>query len=614
MPKSLLTFAVTLAVAFAAGAVESGSDETSELNGYFARLEERVLEESEIPLKEYGSDKFPQEITRSQNLAESGKYLEAAAVLSALLEVEMASDWRAMLTTRVEILKKWAESKKIELSDYRRFYLDTGPQWFRKRAKPIVALWKMNSVDETQKLALLRDLLRKRGDTEGEQLVLKTIATSRHATSDDAANALLEIGNQHYQSGDYGQAEAVWLKVREQFPTSAAWAKAVFNLGVLHKEKGEFPQAIHYFEQLLKADVNDLEPGGHIMEAYRNHRPRSQWEIGNCLFAQKKYREALEAYRLAETKYPFRSWCGTCQAGYRYRYAFYQGLCYDWLGEPATAVRLYCKAIRGPLGPPSAPEAYLRIVDLYEAAGQREALGQLLDAIDQQHLAEVKRHMKGEKQIDDQKILKSSPSRTMRRVLELRQMEAAEDWHALIGLLKIKGTVAGPDEAHARRGNWEAVEAARLLAKHSKATVPLLIARLERADRQDVKWVYYALGRCGTEEAVEALKANALKETNCWWTNAVIYALSLAGERGDIALRELAKVAEENLKGSIQRYREGRIGDRDADITFPEPKNIPSLPKTPDVEQRPSWPIVLAGCVGVVGIFLGIWRFLRRRT
>jgi hypothetical protein len=107
-----------------------------------------------------------------------------------------------------------------------------------------------------------------------------------------------------------------------------------------------------------------------------------------------------------------------------------------------------------------------------------------------------------------------------------------------------------------------------------------LIARLKEADRQDVKWLYYALGRCGTEQAVAALKSHALRETNCWYTDAVVYALSLAGKRGEAVLAELEKKAEENLKGSITHYRQGKIGDHDKDVQFPELHNVPPLPKT----------------------------------
>ena len=39
-------------------------------------------------------------------------------------------------------------------------------------------------------------------------------------------------------------------------------------------------------------------------------------------------------------------------------------------------------------------------------------------------------------------------------------------------------------------------------------------------------------------------------------------------------------MAEGNLKGSIARYRQGKIGDQDQDIGFPELRNVPLLPKT----------------------------------
>ena len=158
-------------------------------------------------------------------------------------------------------------------------------------------------------------------------------------------------------------------------------------------------------------------------------------------------------------------------------------------------------------------------------------------------------------------------------------MEAKRDWDNLISLLKIRGTGAGPDEAYARRGNWQAIEAARLLASHADETVPLLIARLAKPDRQNVKWLYYALGRCGTKEAVAALEAHALRERNCWRTNAVVYALSLAGEKGEVALTQLEKQVGGNLQGSIIRYRQGKIGDQDEDIRFPELRHVPALPK-----------------------------------
>ena len=577
MIRLTLTFVIVMALTSVPAAAD---DPATNLAQYMSDMEQLAHEQGEIALQKYGTGHFPEALARSLVFVEKGMYKEAAAVISALLHEEMARDWRTMLTTRLEILQKWADTNTIELQDYGRFYLDPGRAWFRDRAQPIVLLWELQGVDEADKYALLLQFLQKWQDRDGERLVLAAIAASKNSTSDAAAKALLAIGNRHHKVKEYDQAERAWLRVIEEFPASTSCAKAVFNLGLLHKHKGQFDRAIGYFSSLLNADVNDLEPGGHIMEAYRNYRPRSQWEIANCLFAQKKYRQALEAYRVTASKYPFQSWCGNAHAEYRYRYAFYQGLCHDWLGDPVTAVGLYHKAISVSHGFYANAAAHIRIVELYAAAGQVKDLEQLLDSTDQDYLAKVKQVLGGRNQRTDQEILQTSPTATMRRLLVIRTMAQNSDWEGLISLLKAKGTVAGPHEAYARRGNWEATQAAAILAQHTDQTVPLVVARLTRADAQDAKWLYYALGRCGTDEAIAALKKYALKETNSNWTDAVVYAVSLAGAKGDAALDGLAGQASGQLKGSITRYRRGFLGDQEKGIDFPELGNVPDLPKT----------------------------------
>ena len=571
--KIVSIFGVALLLILTGDLALSEPFQEPELERYFAKLEQLTREEGEIPLS---GSKFAQEIKRSRNYAEQGKYKEAATVLSALLEEEMMPHWRESLTTRLEILKKWDETKTIELSDYRRFYLGLGPAWFQERIKPIVTLWKFNDVDEKQKYVILRELLRSRKDGVGERLILQAIASSKNSTNDEAANALFELGFLHYQLEEYDQAIAVWLQVRGQFPDSTAWGIAVFYLGILHKERGDFSQAIGNFSLLVDAKVVDWEPVGRLLETYLNYRPPwPQREIGNCFFAQKNYQEALKAYRQAEAKDPV-GWWGHADPT---RHPFYQGLCHDWLGDQHTAVKLYYRGIRR-LGDYPCAFEHLRFVDIYEAAGQSKDLQQLLDSIDKQHLIETKQSLESDDLRSDDEILKRSPSQRMRRILAIRSMESKEDWDGLISLLRLKGSGAGPANAHSRLVYWELVEASRLLAKHSKETVPLIIARFAESERDDVKWLYYALGCCGSEEALQTLKTYALRETNGNWTSAVVYSISIAGEKGEVTLKELEKLADGNLQYSIQRYRKGKLGDQEEDVHFPKLNDIPTLPRT----------------------------------
>ncbi len=92
-------------------------------------------------------------------MAEDGKYAEAAEVLSALMNGQIEADWKQMLQTRIGILKKWHASGRIELSDYRMFFLETGPQWFHNRTRPIAALWKKEIGPEAERYFLIAALL-----------------------------------------------------------------------------------------------------------------------------------------------------------------------------------------------------------------------------------------------------------------------------------------------------------------------------------------------------------------------------------------------------------------------------------------------------------------------
>jgi tetratricopeptide (TPR) repeat protein len=126
------------------------------------------------------------------------------------------------------------------------------------------------------------------------------------------AGALLEAGNNFYTAGDPRQAEKNWLEARTCASTTPSWSKAVFNLGILEKQQADYRHAVAYFDELLQSHPNDKEPGGDIMEVYRNYSNRSALQISVCYEKLGDYRHALHYAWLAKTRYPYRSWCGTC--------------------------------------------------------------------------------------------------------------------------------------------------------------------------------------------------------------------------------------------------------------------------------------------------------------
>lgn len=137
-------------------------------------------------------------------------------------------------------------------------------------------------------------------------------ASQNSAEQTKTAEALLEAGNASFESGDLRQAEDAWMKARNCPRTVAAWPKAVFNLGVLKARQADYSQAIEYFKEVLQSHPNDKEPGGDLMQAYRNYSHRSAMQISACYEKMGDYRKALRYAWLAQRRYPYLSWCGTC--------------------------------------------------------------------------------------------------------------------------------------------------------------------------------------------------------------------------------------------------------------------------------------------------------------
>src|SRR5262245_29450095 len=121
----------------------------------------------------------------------------------------------------------------------------------------------------------------------------------------------LEEATRLFESGDNKAAEAVYRQVIAQATNASERGMATFNMGMLLQKLARYDEAVAAYTNLIGQPVNDLEPGGHMMETYRNYRHRAQWEIGNCYFSRKDFTNALEAYRAAKDKHPLRTWCGT---------------------------------------------------------------------------------------------------------------------------------------------------------------------------------------------------------------------------------------------------------------------------------------------------------------
>jgi len=98
------------------------------------------------------------------------------------------------------------------------------------------------------------------------------------------------------------------MKIRECSPTTAAYPKALYNLGLLEFKEKDFQQAIAYFEELLHSHPNDKEPGGSLMETNRNYSFRGALGISECYEEMGEFRPALRRAGEDEIYFLFLVW------------------------------------------------------------------------------------------------------------------------------------------------------------------------------------------------------------------------------------------------------------------------------------------------------------------
>lgn len=126
------------------------------------------------------------------------------------------------------------------------------------------------------------------------------------------AGEIVNEGVELFETGDYVNAIIVWREVYNDYKGTTSWGKATYNIGLAYINLNQYDIAIEYFLEILDSDVDDLEAGQGIMEAYRNYRYKSCIKVSYCYEMLENYDKALDYIILARDKYPYQSWCGTC--------------------------------------------------------------------------------------------------------------------------------------------------------------------------------------------------------------------------------------------------------------------------------------------------------------
>jgi len=323
----------------------------------------------------------------------------------------------------------------------------------------------------------------------------------------DPPSDLYVTARTEFANGNYEKAAELYRLVLDSGHAPNP-TECKVRLGLAYQRLKRCDEAIEVLSAALRVPVEDLSPDAQMLT--RNQQADAQWGIVLCRLAKGQYELALRAIEGSSTEYRKELFCGNAVWQAEYQNAFYRGLTLEYLDDYPGAVRSYLKAA---LGEHPDPTASIRLASLYEATGQFDELRAL--------------------------VQRPEASGILRGVVELHDLARHGEFEALVARLRVRRVTLGqPWEVHVQRLEWEAAEAARLLALHPAAALPLLKTELTKVG--DHGFVYYALGLSATKEAAMVLGEALFETRNAPYIMTLNYALKLAGDPGKAVMEEVS--------------------------------------------------------------------------
>ena len=393
---------------------------------------------------------------------------------------------------------------------------------------------------------ILLDQFRRALDETARRLLLQLSATAPTSSPETAAATLLTLGVDAHSAEDFQAALQSWQRVVDQYPQTRSWPKALFNIATTLKNQHRYDEAIETFTRLRDAEVNDREPGAHLMEAYRNYRPKASWEIGLCRLASGDPEGALSDFLNTRDNFPFQSWCGNARQEYAYKYAAYEGICLEMLGAYDRAIGAYFRTFTEIPG--GGIFVNRRIVNLYESAAQTDRLLRLCDEVDAYHLRELRRrHPEFLAEITAERV----PTAGIRLMLKIRGMSPVEQAAELIEMIDTNHGF-GPDSPGDLLSRWQAVEAARTLSQKPNWSFELVKKHAFAKHPKQRGWLCFAMSLVDPARAVPFVENELSKATNIHHCATLAFTLQQCGALGIAALERIEKRAEHPHHESVQ--------------------------------------------------------------
>ncbi len=139
------------------------------------------------------------------------------------------------------------------------------------------------------------------------------VAPGEHG--DEIADAAMQTGAELFRQQSYLPALELFEAAVAADGNGSQWAAATYDVASSARMLGRHGLARQRAQLLLASDVNDLQPGDSLMRPAQNYRHEASRLMAQSYQAQGAYPLAYWWSLQAAERYPFRSWCGTCNEG-----------------------------------------------------------------------------------------------------------------------------------------------------------------------------------------------------------------------------------------------------------------------------------------------------------
>ena len=126
--------------------------------------------------------------------------------------------------------------------------------------------------------------------------------------------AELEKANALHQDEKLVEAEKAYKALRGKGINDATWAMTSNNLGINLRMQKKYEESSKVFNEILLRKLNNRDPGGNLMEHFRNYHYNACIELVRNYSFSGNNAKAIEALKMTKKKYPFESCCATCEA------------------------------------------------------------------------------------------------------------------------------------------------------------------------------------------------------------------------------------------------------------------------------------------------------------